>query len=45
MVGEIKAMQIELNELTGAGGGGLTELEKPVPSGDPRHWPGMPPPG
>lgn len=40
-IGEIKAMQIDLNELTG--GGGLTELEKPVDSSNPAHWPGMPP--
>lgn len=41
MVSEIKAMQIDLNELTG--GGGLTELEKAPPSSNPAHWPGMPP--
>jgi sec-independent protein translocase protein TatB len=44
VIGEIKAVQIELNELTGGTRGGLTELEKPMASSDSSHWPGMPPP-
>ncbi len=43
VVSEIKAMQIELNELTGESGIGLKELEKSAESSNPRHWPGMPP--
>lgn len=42
VVAEIRAMKIELDELGRQGG--LTELEKPSPSADPSHWPGMPPP-
>ena len=46
MIEEIKAVKLELNQLSIDAGPGLSEVtDSGHNPADPAHWPGMPPPG